>query len=161
MNLENGVRFEAKLRKTEPRDDRLSFRGRVLALVDRFSFSNAAVVAAIIQDYNFGFLIGEETSYVPSSCAAIHTFKLPHTQMGVVFPKACSIRPNGDPSMRGVIPDLEVSDDVFTEKDEVLDRALELIRKDRVIAVGTPVSRRPPHRSVRTVFLYTAPTSGA
>lgn len=131
MTLENGERFEAKLKRTEPRDDLLGFRGKVFVLIDRFSFSNAAVVAAIIQDYNFGFLIGEETSYVPSSCAAIHTFELPHTQMGVVFPKACSTRPNGDPSMRGVIPDLEVSDDVFTEEDEVLDRALELIRENR------------------------------
>lgn len=128
MTLENGTRFEADSKKTEPRNDYLSFKGRVFVLIDRFTCSNAAVVAAVIQDYDFGYLIGEETSYVPSSCAAVHTFDLPQTKMRVVYPKACSIRPNGDPSMRGVIPDLEAIGDVFTEQDEVLERALELIR---------------------------------
>jgi len=30
-----------------------------------------------------------------------------------------------------------------------------------MVAVGTPVTRRPPHRSVQADFLHTAPTSGA
>jgi len=30
----------------------------------------------------------------------------------------------------------------------------------RLIAVGTPVTGRPPHRSVRAEFPHTAPTSG-
>src|SRR5262249_61769933 len=29
----------------------------------------------------------------------------------------------------------------------------------RPIAVGTPITGRPPHRTVRAAFLYTAPTS--
>jgi len=50
--------------------------------------------------------------------------------MGVIFPKACMVRPSGDASMRGVIPDYEVSDDPFTQEDEILDAALQLIQKD-------------------------------
>jgi hypothetical protein len=30
----------------------------------------------------------------------------------------------------------------------------------RMFAVGTPLSKRPPHRSVRAEFPHTAPTSG-
>ena len=128
LTLEDGARFDIELEPTQPRTDDLGFKGELITLVDRFSFSNAAVVAAIVQDYGFGVLVGEETSYTPSSCAAVHTFKLPNTEMNVVFPKACSVRPSGDTRVRGVIPDHKIHDDPFTPEDEILDAALQLIR---------------------------------
>src|ERR1039458_9573580 len=33
------------------------------------------------------------------------------------------------------------------------------LRQITIVAVGTPVARRPPHRSVRAGLLHTAPTS--
>lgn len=126
MTLEDGTRFDVELNATQPRTDDLAFKGEVITLVDRFSFSNAATVAAIVQDYEFSTLVGEETADTPSSCGAIHTFELPNTKMGVVFPKACMIRPNGDARLRGVIPEHRVSDDPFTQEDEILERALQL-----------------------------------
>jgi len=130
LTLEDGSRFDIDLGTTQPRTDDLAFKGDVTTLIDRFSFSNAASVAAIVQDYGFATLVGEETADTPSSCGAIHTFELPNTKMGVIFPKACMVRPSGDASMRGVIPDYEVSDDPFTQEDEILDAALQLIQKD-------------------------------
>jgi hypothetical protein len=129
MTLEDGSRFDIELEPTQPRTDDLAFKGELTTLIDRFSFSNAAAVAAIVQDYEFGALVGEETSDTPSSCGAIHTFKLPNTSLGVVFPKACMIRPSGDARLRGVIPGHKVSDDPFTQEDEILDAALQLIQK--------------------------------
>ena len=129
MTLEDGSRFDIELNTTQPRTDDLAFKGEVITLVDRFSFSNATAVAAIVQDYQFGVLVGEETADTPSSCGAIHTFELPNTKMGVIFPKACMIRPSGDATVRGVIPDHKVSDDPFTQEDEILDAALQLIQK--------------------------------
>lgn len=129
MTLEDGSRFDIELHTTQPRTDDLAFKGKVITLVDRFSFSNATAVAAIVQDYEFGVLVGEETADTPSSCGAIHTFELPNTKMGVIFPKACMIRPSGDATVRGVIPDHEVSDDPFTQEDEILDAALQLVQK--------------------------------
>ena len=129
MTLEDGSRFEIELDATQPRTDDLAFKGEVITLIDRFSFSNTSAVAAIVQDYEFGVLVGEETSDTPSSCGALHTFNLPNTEMRIFFPKACMIRPSGDPSLRGVIPDHEVSDDPFTQEDEILDTALQLIEK--------------------------------
>jgi C-terminal processing protease CtpA/Prc len=129
MTLEDGTRFEVELGTTQPRTDDRAFKGEVITLVDRFSFSNATAVAAIVQDYEFGVLVGEETADTPSSCGAIHAFTLPNTKMGVIFPKACMVRPNGDPSLRGVIPDHRVSDDPFTQEDEILETALQLIEK--------------------------------
>ena len=128
LTLEDGSRFDVELNTTQPRNDDLAFKGELTTLVDRFSFSNTSAVAAIVQDYEFGVLVGEETSDTPSSCGAIHTFKLPNTKMGVVFPKACMIRPSGDARPRGVIPDHKVSDDPFTQEDEILDTALQLIK---------------------------------
>ena len=40
------------------------------------------------------------------------------------------IRPSGDARLRGVTPDHEVSDDPFTQDDEILDAALQLIKTD-------------------------------
>lgn len=129
MELENSAVFEADLGAVKPRADQLSYDGDVYALINRFSFSNAAVVAAIIQDYGFGVIIGEETSYTPSSCGAMHSFSLPHSKISASYPKACSVRPNGDPTLRGVIPDYELVDDIFTEQDEVLDGAVALVSR--------------------------------
>lgn len=128
LTLEDGARFDIELNTTQPRNDDLAFKGEVITLVDRFSFSNASAVAAIVQDYEFATLVGEETADTPSSCGAIHTFELPNTKMGVIFPKACMIRPSGDARLRGVMPDHKVSDDPFTREDEILDAALQLIQ---------------------------------
>jgi len=129
MTLEDGARFEIELNTVQPRNGDLAFKGEVITLINRFTFSNAASVAAIIQDYDFGILVGEETGDTPSSCGAIHTFELPNTGMGIVFPKGCMVRPSGDPSLRGVIPDHMVSDNPFTKEDEILDAALQLTQK--------------------------------
>jgi C-terminal processing protease CtpA/Prc len=129
MTLEDGTRFEIELSTVQPRNDDLAFNGEVITLVNRFSFSNAAAVAAIVQDYDFGIIMGEETGDTPSSCGAIHTFELPNTGLGIVYPKGCMVRPSGDPSLRGVIPDHVVSDNPFTKEDEILDAALQLAQK--------------------------------
>jgi hypothetical protein len=40
-----------------------------------------------------------------------------------------TIRPNGDTSLHGVIPDYEVEDNIFTPEDEILDYTLKLIKE--------------------------------
>jgi len=127
MTLENGTPFEPDIGETFPRKDSLHFKGNVFVLVDRFSFSMAAAAASIIQDYSLGVIIGEETSTTPSSCGSMLEFPLPNTKITTFFPSSCGVRPNGDASSRGVIPDIIVKQDIFTEKDEVLDYTLESI----------------------------------
>lgn len=129
MTRKDGERWSVVGELHPPRSDSLRFEGQVFALIDRFSFSNAAAVASILQDYHFATLIGEETSFNPSNCGGVHTFRLPHTQMEVVYPKVCGVRPSGDTSPHGVLPDYEVKQDYFTEEDEVLLGALRMIRE--------------------------------
>lgn len=129
LSHENGTYFDISLPEVKPHSDSQIFNGNVYVLINRYSYSNAASVAATIQDYKFGKIIGEETAEIVSSYGATHKFKLPETQLSVTYPKAFAPRPNGDISQRGVIPDYEIEDNVFTKKDEVLEYTLESIGK--------------------------------
>jgi C-terminal processing protease CtpA/Prc len=125
----NGARFENILPYKQPQSDSLHFAGRVFVLVNRYDFSQAVNAAAIIQDYNFGILVGEETADHSSLFASTQTFILPNTALTVQYPKAFIVRPNGDEKAKGIIPDHLVKEDIFTKEDEILEYTLYLIRK--------------------------------
>lgn len=127
---EDGARFSFEIPKAEPRDP--GFSGRVWALVNRHSYSNATTVAAIIQDYGFGTILGEETADVPTSYASSAQFTLPVTGIVVTYPKAYFVRPNGDEALQGVRPDHAFRfPTVPVEGDKVLREALEFIVSQR------------------------------
>jgi len=127
MSHENGTYFDVFIPETKPIHKSKRFKGKVYVLINRYSYSNTSSVAAIIQDYDFGVVIGEETAEEQSSYAAFHIFNLPNTQRSVAYPKAYFIRPNGDTAPRGIVPNHIVYDDLFTEKDKVLEYTLKLI----------------------------------
>lgn len=104
------------------------FDGEVYVLIDRRTYSNAVLVAAIVQDYGFGTILGEETSDLASTYGAMETFVLPRTGIEVGFPKARILRPSGDPQPRGVVPDVAIdTPPPGSDHDRVLDRAVSLI----------------------------------
>lgn len=127
MSLENGSYFDTKITHTDPHAESKRFKGKVYVLINRYSYSNTAMVAAIIQDYKFGKIIGEETADEVTSYVAMHIFKLPNTRSSVAYPKGFAVRPNGDTTPRGVVPDHIVYDDLLTDQDEVLEYTLKLI----------------------------------
>lgn len=101
------------------------FDGKVFVLIDRQSYSNAVSVAALVQDYHFGTIVGEETSDMATAYGAMEQFTLPHTGIVVGYPKARIVRPNGDPKSRGVIPDIVIRTPVVPSRsDEVLQQAI-------------------------------------
>ncbi len=107
------------------------FTGRVHVLVNRHSYSNAASVAAVIQDYGFGRVVGEETADLASTLGAMEHFTLPHSGLVVGYPKARILRPSGDPTPRGVQPDVTLPTPRSKEAgDPVLDAALALLRAE-------------------------------
>ena len=104
------------------------FRGRVYVLVNRRTYSNAVAVAALVQDYGFGKVIGEETSDLATTFGAMETFTLPRTGLVVGFPKAFIVRPSGDLAPRGVVPDVAIEAPVVEDvSDPVLARAREIV----------------------------------
>jgi len=90
------VDFEMPL--AQPRKDE-RFRGKVFLLIDRQSYSNTVAVAALVQDYKFGTVLGEETSDMATTYGAMEKFTLPKTGIVVCYPKAHIVRPNGDQSV--------------------------------------------------------------
>lgn len=105
------------------------FGGRVYALINRHSYSNTVAIAATIQDYGFGTVLGEETSDLATTYGAMEHFTLPRTGIVVGFPKAMIVRPNGDMRARGVTPDIVIATPVVESADDpVLHRAIDIVR---------------------------------
>lgn len=129
LTKKDGEIFRYNLQLNQPRTDSLHFSGKVYVLINRYDFSQAVNAAAVVQDYKFGVLIGEETGDHSSLFASSQTIKLPNTGLIVQYPKAFIVRPNGNKKAKGVIPDFIVNDDIFSEKDEILDYTLNLIKK--------------------------------
>lgn len=124
----NGTRYRYELPLVQPVTGP-RFRGRVWVLVNRHSYSNAASVAALIQDYGFGKVIGEETADVASNYASVQSFTLPGTKIAVTYPKSHFLRPNGKDEVAGVKPDFPVDRAPIAATDDgVLSAALAIIR---------------------------------
>lgn len=123
----NGTRYRYDLPMVPPRAEP-RFHGHVWILVDRHSYSNAASVAALVQDYGFGTILGEETADVASNYASVQHFTLPRTGIVVTYPKSHFIRPNGKDEIVGVQPDVPIGRPaVMADGDTVLDEALRII----------------------------------
>lgn len=105
------------------------YTGRVYLLINRNSYSNTVAVAATIQDYRFGAILGEETSDLATTYGAMETFTLPRTGLKVGFPKARIVRPSGELVPRGVRPDISIETPILeSPQDPVLQRAAAIIR---------------------------------
>ncbi|RZA37314.1 MAG: hypothetical protein EOP92_00930 [Lysobacteraceae bacterium] len=123
-----GSRVMFPIPRVSPRKDG-GFRGPVYLLVNRHSYSNTVLVAAIVQDYRFGKVLGEETADLASTYGALEKFTLPLTGIEVSFPKARILRPSGDPQARGVVPDIAIATPLAAgSTDTVLEQALDVVR---------------------------------
>jgi hypothetical protein len=108
----------------QPRDG-ARFTGRVFILINRHSYSNTVMVAALAQDAKFATILGEETSDLATTYGAMEQFTLPRTSIEVGFPKAHIVRPSGDTAARGVVPDIAIPTPLLESKDDpVLRRAV-------------------------------------
>ncbi|ODT86670.1 S41 family peptidase [Phenylobacterium sp. SCN 70-31] len=123
----DGARYDFDLPLNPPRPAP-RFEGKVHVLVNRHSYSNAASVAALIQDYGFGEIMGEETADVPTTYASILSFTLP-SGVVVTYPKSRIVRPDGDERLQGVTPDHTLArEPIATAADIVLEQALLRVR---------------------------------
>jgi Peptidase family S41 len=115
--------------RTAPRAGK-RFEGKVFVLIDRQSYSNAVAVAALVQDYQFGVIVGEATSDMATTYGAMEQFALDHTGLKVGYPKARIVRPNGDLRSRGVTPDIAIRVPIVqSPHDEVLQQAIAIARR--------------------------------
>jgi len=126
-----GEIFDFSIEQTQPLPVNERFSGKVFLLINRQSFSNAVIVAAMCQDARFATILGEETADLASTYGAMEQFKLSRTGIQVGFPKAQIIRPSGDTSARGVIPDIAIATPLVEGRDDpVLREALRLVEAE-------------------------------
>ena len=71
LRYKDGQTYGREFPLYQPQAIEKRFEGNVIVLINRQSHSQAAVTAAQIQDYNFGVLVGEETSDFPSLYASV------------------------------------------------------------------------------------------
>ena len=130
-SAENGDTVSFEIPKVSPREGEV-FKGKVHVLVNRFSYSNAVSVAAMIQDYGFATIYGEETRDMATTYGAMEHFSLPNTQFKVGYPKAHIIRPNGETKTHPVTPDVSIkAPAVRGEQDVMLNELVHLIQEGR------------------------------
>jgi C-terminal processing protease CtpA/Prc len=128
------------------------FEGKVLLLVNRHSYSNTVMVAALAQDFGFATVVGEETSDLSTTYGAMEQFALTRTGIAIGFPKAYIIRPSGATTPRGVVPDVAIAAPVIERKDDpMLQRALAVATEDtskrrRALSpkIAEALARHPP-----------------
>jgi hypothetical protein len=119
-----GELFNFQISYTQPRNEN-RFYGDVYVLINRHSYSNAVNVAAIVQDYGFGRVVGEKTSDMATTYGAMETFKLDATGITVSFPKAHIIRPSGETMSDGVTPEQIIETPIIPKpRDTVLETLL-------------------------------------
>jgi hypothetical protein len=124
-----GERVSVAVPEVQPITDN-AFDGKVWVLIDKHSFSNAAVIAALMQDLDIATLVGEETADLATTYGAVERFSLPNSGAAIVYPKAYMVRPSGDESVRGVVPDISISPNPIGEpRDLMLDAAAALARE--------------------------------
>ncbi|NVJ59508.1 MAG: hypothetical protein HWE27_03915 [Gammaproteobacteria bacterium] len=127
-----GDTFEYSIEQVQP-SPKKKFERPVFILINRHSYSNAVFVAAIAQDYGFATVIGEETADLATTYGAMEHFNLKHSKLTVGYPKALIVRPNGDDTIRGVVPDIHIQIPVVEPvNDPVLKKAVLLIEKNQV-----------------------------
>lgn len=124
----NGSVASMTLDEVQPRQEQ-GFSGKVYVLVNRYSYSNAVTMSAIIQDYGFGTVIGEPTADYATTYGAMESFTLNHTGIVVGFPKALIVRPNGNRNPAALMPDIVLSTTPADPQSDLLDQTLALVRK--------------------------------
>ncbi|MDF2157295.1 S41 family peptidase [Algoriphagus sp. CAU 1675] len=130
MTHEDGSIYTYEFEAYNPQPEDKRYTGNVYVLVNRQSHSQAAVIAAQIQDYKFATIVGEQTGDFPSLLASQYGYFLPHTGIEVKISKGYIVRVNGSKKAEGVIPDIYIKDHLIDENDEILDELLERIKKN-------------------------------
>jgi C-terminal processing protease CtpA/Prc len=128
----NGDFFAGTDEPQKPKDNPLRYNGKVCFLISNRTFSSANMLASTIMDYKLATLIGEKSGERPNDFGDVLRLKLPHTGMLFATSSKQFVRPNGDKNdMNPVLPDIYVEQNAVTKEDEVLERAIQWVKKGR------------------------------
>jgi hypothetical protein len=90
---------------TTPLASQWAFPGKVFVLEGGETFSTAAIFTAAVQDCHVGEILGEESGGLPTLYGELFGFKMPASNLEGSVSTKFFVRPSGDLSAHGVIPD--------------------------------------------------------
>lgn len=128
LKHQNGEIFSYSFEEMQPQELQKRYKGNVFTLINRQTYSQAAVAASLIQDYQFATVVGEETGDFPTLYASLFTVELPNTKTPVKIPKGYIVRVNKSEKAEGVIPEIHIDDHLLDDKDEIFDTLLKKVR---------------------------------
>lgn len=92
----------------QPKNEVPVFNGNVYVLVSEETYSQAIVFATIVQDFDLGKIVGDETAGKANQTGQVQRISLDHTGFTVYCPIYIFHRAKVVDGNRGVIPDIEV-----------------------------------------------------
>jgi Peptidase family S41 len=131
LNRNNKLKDTAKLLTKKQTPNKYVFEGNIFVLTNGGSFSNSGIFASLINIYNRGKIIGEETGgNAVILCGGEGYYKLPNTKINLLrathqMVVTDKIKNTGE----GVKPDIEISpglQDILNNEDIVLMKTIEL-----------------------------------
>lgn len=87
------------------------FNGDVSVLISGFTYSSSILFANVIQDHNFGLLVGEATGGKSGQTGGTQALSLNHSNLRVVSPFFYLERPKGGNNLIPVQPDIAIGYD--------------------------------------------------
>jgi len=142
-----GIETET-IRPKQPPENPLRFDGPVYVLIGPRCVSTGVALAATIQYFRIGELVGEETGDPTAMFGYARRTPLPNSGWSLAVPSRCYIAPGSKRDGRGALPDHPVQpdpDDQAAGIDTVLEYALKLIDEQAAPAVqATPAEATAP-----------------
>ncbi len=129
-----------KIGPKSPPENPLRFQGPVYVLSGPRCVSTGVALAATIQYFEIGELVGQETGDPTSLFGYARRTVLPNSNWGLSVPSRCYVAPGSKRDGRGVLPDHPVEpgpDDAAAGIDTVLEYALKLIDESPPAAAET------------------------
>ena len=117
------------------------FQGNLFLLTSGRTFSSAADFTAVIKDYQFGTIIGEETGGLRQCFGDVLSFTMPGTgiNFGVSFKYFYAPVPEIGDDRHGTVPDIELDNDILAdyshENDPALAFALDYIKNHETLVL--------------------------
>lgn len=90
----------------------LRFKGKVVVLTGRRTYSSAVQFSNVMQDFGFATLAGEGSYARARSTGGIQFFTLPHSKLEIIVPRFWAARPQGGFTDQLLTPDWLMADDV-------------------------------------------------
>jgi hypothetical protein len=122
-------------KRPDPADGEYKFNGSVYAMIGAPTFSTASDFAHVLEDYDIGALVGEETGGLRQCFGDCPSFRMPHSNISfsVSTKRFYAPIPKPGDATHGSVPDIPITDEKLAPfadtKDPQITFVLDLIEK--------------------------------